>query len=373
MLDTAFEAESYASIRPERRIEIDCSAAPVRREVPMSRHAILTVAAGVFISFAALNAQPGGQPPQGAQPPQGQPPQAQPPQAQPPQAQPPQAQPPQGQAPPGGQGRGRGGQSFPAQQRKLADPAVIERGGTLYGINCRLCHGPDLRGGDMGGVNLLRSPLVLTDQDGELIIPVVKNGRNPEGRPAMPPLPLSDDDIKAVAAYIHSVAARMAGQGGPPPRETPLDLNILVGKADAGKQYFDANCASCHSTTGDLAGVGSRYPTPMSLQNGWVSGGGGRGGRGAPAAAPAPGGRVPKVTTAVVTTADGQKFEGTLARIDDFLVTLTLADGSQKTFRRTVSTPAIQITDPLARHKQVWLKLTDDDIHNVTAYLVTLK
>ena len=152
----------------------------------MSRHAILTVAAGVFISFAALNAQPGGQPPQGAQPPQGQPPQAQPPQAQPPQAQPPQAQPPQGQAPPGGQGRGRAGQGFPAQQRKLADPAVIERGGTLYGINCRLCHGPDLRGGDLGGVNLLRSALVLNDQDGELIYPVVRDGRLPQGSPAMP-------------------------------------------------------------------------------------------------------------------------------------------------------------------------------------------
>src|SRR4051812_21799170 len=72
---------------------------------------------------------------------------------------------------------GRGGQSFPAQQRPLADAAAIERGGTLYGINCRLCHGPDLRGGDLGGVNLLRSQLVLNDQDGELIYPVVKNGR----------------------------------------------------------------------------------------------------------------------------------------------------------------------------------------------------
>ena len=70
---------------------------------------------------------------------------------------------------------------------------------------------------------------------------------------------------------------------------------------------------------------------------------------------------------------DGQKFEGPLMRIDDFLITIALADGSSKTFRRTGSTPAIQITDPLAGHKQLWLKLTDDDIHNVTAYLVTLK
>jgi cytochrome c oxidase cbb3-type subunit 3 len=316
----------------------------------MRQHAILGAAAGVLLSSVLLTAQGGPpQPPTAGQPPAGQPPAG---------------------------GRGRGGQGFPAQQRKLADAAVIERGNTLYGINCRLCHGADLRGGDMGGVNLLRSPLVLNDQDGELIYPIVKNGKQTEGLPPMPPLPLSETDVKAVAAYIHSVAFRMAGQGGPPPRETPVELNILVGDAAAGKRYFDANCASCHSTGGDLAGVASRYPTPMALQNAWVGGGGGgrgRGGRGGPEpAAPAPA-RAPRVTTAVVTTADGQRFEGRLDRIDDFLVTITLADGTSKTFRRAGNTPAIQITDPLAGHKQLWLKLTDKDIHDVTAYLVTLK
>ena len=289
----------------------------------------------------------------------------------PPTQTPPPAQTPQ---PPGG-GRGRAGQSFPAQQRKLADAALIERGGTLYGINCRLCHGPDLRGGDMGGVNLLRSPLVLNDQDGELIFPVVKTGRNPEGRPPMPPLPLAENDVKAIAAYIHSVAFRMAGQGGPPPRETPVELNILVGDAAAGKRYFDANCASCHSAS-DIQGVATRYATPMALQNAWVAGGGGgggRGGRGRGGDASEAGARVPKPVTVVVTTRDGQRVEGRLDRIDDFLVTLTLADGTQKTFSRAGNTPAIQINDPLAGHKQLWTKLTDADIHDVTAYLVTLK
>src|SRR5262245_2555299 len=318
----------------------------------MRRHVILGAAAGVLLSSLLLSAQ-GGPPPA-----------------------PPAGQAPAGQ-PPGG-GRGRGGQGFPAQQRKLADPAVIERGGTLYGINCRLCHGADLRGGDMGGVNLLRSALVLSDQEGELILPVVKNGRNPEGRPQMPPLPLPDDDVKAIAAYIHSVAATMAGQGGPPPRSTPLELNILVGSAQAGKQYFDANCASCHSASGDLATVAARYPTPTALQNAWVAGGGGGGrGRGGPGGPGAEGGapRVPKPVTAVVTTRDGQKIEGRLDRIDDFLVQLTLADGTQRTFSRTAtgSATGVQITDPLAGHKQLWTKLTDTNIHDVTAYLVTLK
>ena len=92
------------------------------------------------------------------------------------------AQAPPAQTPPAGRGAGAGapgrggGQGFPKTQRPPADPAVIERGTTLYGINCRLCHGADLRGGDMGGINLLRSQLVLSDQDGELILPVVHGG-----------------------------------------------------------------------------------------------------------------------------------------------------------------------------------------------------
>jgi len=322
----------------------------------MRRTIILGAAAGVLCSSIIITAQqpPAGQPPAGRG---------------------------GGQGAAQGQGRGRGGgQGFPAQQRKLADAAVIERGNTLYGINCRLCHGPDLRGGDMGGVNLLRSPLVLNDQEGELIVPVVKNGRQPEGRPPMPPLPLPEDDVKAIAAYIHSVAARMAGQGGPPPSETPRELNILVGDAAAGQRYFAANCASCHSVTGDLQGVATRFGTPMGLQNAWVSGGGGggrggggRGGRGGggddQAAA-----RVPKPVTVAVTTADGQKVEGRLSRIDDFLVTLILADGTERSFRRTSATaPALQINDPLAAHKQLLTKYSDKDIHDVTAYLVTLK
>jgi cytochrome c oxidase cbb3-type subunit III len=300
--------------------------------------------------------------------------QAPPAQTAPPQTTPPAA--PAGQpAPPGGGRQGRG--TFPAQQRALADAAVIERGSTLYGINCRLCHGPDLRGGDMGGINLLRSALVLSDQDGELIYPVVRDGRNNPGMPPMPPLPLPEADVKAIAAYIHSVAAKAAGQGGPPPGP-PVVLNIVVGDAAAGQKYFAANCASCHSATGDLQGLAARIPEPMQLQNTWVSGnvGGGRGRGGfaaGPPAAPAAPARVPKPVTVAVTLANGQRVEGRLDRIDDFIVTLTPADGVQRTFRRAGVVSQVQITDPLAGHKQLWTKLTDKDMHDVTAYLVTLK
>src|SRR5688572_33158875 len=134
-------------------------------------------------------------------------------------------------------GRGRGGGFVPGQTRPPEDPAAVARGKVIYEVSCRACHGADLRGGDIGGPNLLRSQLVLNDQHGELILPVVKNGRQNPGMPPMPALPLADDDVKAVAEYIHSVAFTMRGQGSPPPGEE-VELNIVVGDAKAGAAYF---------------------------------------------------------------------------------------------------------------------------------------
>jgi cytochrome c oxidase cbb3-type subunit 3 len=281
--------------------------------------------------------------------------------------------PPGGQAPAGPPqgGRGRGQATFPAQQRTLADPALIARGKTLFEINCRLCHGADLRGGDMGGVNLLRSNLVLTDQHGELILPVVRGGRQNPGMPVMPPFPqIPDDDVKAIAEYIHSVAFTMRGQGNPPASAEAVVLNIVVGDPAAGKTYFAAKCASCHSESGDMQGVASRYSDPVQLQNAWVSGGagGGRGGGGR-----GRGGAGRREMTVVVTSPSGQKVEGRLDRIDDFIVTLTPADGVQRSFTRNGDVPIVEIRDPLLGHRNLLPVYTDKDIHDVTAYLVTLK
>jgi cytochrome c oxidase cbb3-type subunit 3 len=284
---------------------------------------------------------------------------------------------PAGQQPPAGRGRGRGGPAtFPAQQRPPGDPALIARGQALYGSACRLCHGPDLRGGDMGGVNLLRSQLVLNDQKGELIGPVVRNGRMTPGLPPMPPFPqMADADITALAEYIHSVAATMRGQGSPPPGAEP-ELNIVVGDAAAGQAYFAAKCSACHSPAGDLKGLASRIASPVQLQNLWVSGGGGRGGRGgrggaAPdGAAATPSRREVRVA---VTQPAGRTIEGRLDRIDDFIVVLTPADGIQRSFRRDGAVPKIEIRDPLEGHRNLLTAYTDKDIHDVTAFLVTLK
>jgi cytochrome c oxidase cbb3-type subunit 3 len=291
----------------------------------------------------------------------------------------------QGAPPPGGagqgggqgQGRGRGGGGgqqaiFPAQQRPPGDPAAIARGKALYEINCRACHGVDLRGGDMGGPNLLRSQLVLNDQFGELIAPVLQSGRQNPGTPVMPPIPLPPDDVKAVAAYLHSVAATMRGQGNPPPNTEPVVLNILVGDAKAGQAFFQTNCSSCHSTSGDLAGIAARINDPVQLQNAWVSGGGGGGFGGRGGGAPA-GAATRRQRTVVVSEPNGQKIEGRLDRIDDFYVQLTTADGMQRTFRRNGDVPKVEVRDPMEGHRKLFPVYTNKNIHDVTAYLVTLK
>jgi cytochrome c oxidase cbb3-type subunit 3 len=237
---------------------------------------------------------------------------------------------------------------------------VVARGNQLYALHCRSCHGPDLRGGELGGTNLLRSALVLNDQFGELVYPVVRDGRNNPGMQPMPPNPLSQEEVAAIAAYLHSVQATARGQGSPPaPLVSPV-LNVLVGDANAGRAYFAAKCGTCHSATGDLAGIGSRQTNPTQLQNLWVGGGGGRGANAA-------------AVTATVSLPNGQKVEGRVARIDNFVLILNLADGSQRSFRRDGDSPKIDLRDPREAHRQLLPTYTDKDIHDVTAYLVTLK
>lgn len=273
------------------------------------------------------------------------------------------AQPPR-PAGPGGPGQGAG--RFPAQQRPKADPAVVERGRGIYVGSCGPCHGADARGGQLGGPNLLRSELVLGDKAGEAIAPVIKNGRPGT---IMVPMNLPDADIAAVVSYLHHLQAQIGGQGNPPPGP-PVELNILVGNAKAGEAYFAARCASCHSPTGDLKGLASRVTEPKALQNLWVSGGRAimRGG-----GQQRPVGQPRAVTTATITLPSGEQVSGPLLRLDDFTVTVGQADGSQRTFRRSGDTPKVEVKDPLAGHRDLLAVLTDADMHNVTAYLVTLK
>jgi len=251
-------------------------------------------------------------------------------------------------APPTRGGRGGFTEAFP--QHDKADQATIDRGKALYGVQCNFCHGSDARGGE-GGPNLLRSELVLNDKNGESIAQVVQNGRG-----EMPRINLTNEQVSDIAAYIHSF--RVAGYDIS--RMTPP--SILVGDAAAGEKAFQARCASCHSPTGDLKGIASKYTDPKRLQNTFLlPGSGGRGG----------GGGTP--TTVTVTMAGGQKLEGRLLRIDDFTVTLADPDGLQHTIRRDGDTPKVEIHDPVKAHRDMLPTYSDTEIHNITSYLVTLK
>jgi cytochrome c oxidase cbb3-type subunit 3 len=257
--------------------------------------------------------------------------------------------------------------TFPSQQRPAGDPALIARGAVLFGINCKGCHGGDLRGGDLGGPNLLRSQIVLDDQAGEAIIPVVQKGRPAsQNGPPMPAFALPLADIQAIAEYIHSVAGKKQNQGGPPP-EPAKPLNILVGDPARGQQYFAAHCRDCHSASGDLAGIATRVTNPANLQDSWVAGRR----AGTPAADAA---AVPR-TQVLVTLSTGATVQGTLKHVDDFMVSLTTPEGQYLSFTRegTGAVRAVDVRDPLQQHRLLLTQYTDADLHDVTAYLATLK
>jgi cytochrome c oxidase cbb3-type subunit III len=242
--------------------------------------------------------------------------------------------------------------SYPT--RAPGDPAKIAKGKQVFSANCSFCHGSDARGGEVGP-NLVRSQIVLDDKNGELITPIVKNGVPSRG---MPPITIDAEAIEDVVQFLHSL---QNVQRGMTTSDVPLD--ILVGDASAGKTYFDANCVGCHSTTGDLAGVGGKHAA-KALQNLVVSGGG-AGRRNAESHVPP--------TMATVTLASGEKFEGQLVRRDAFFISILTKDGDRRTFSLQNTKTKVDVRNPLQAHLDMLPKWKDSDIHNVTRYLAELK
>jgi cytochrome c oxidase cbb3-type subunit 3 len=253
----------------------------------------------------------------------------------------------------GGQGGGGGGgfaNAYPP--RAPGDPVAIERGKALYGVHCTFCHGADARGGS-GGPTLIRSQIVLSDDKGEKLVPIVQNGLPDRG---MPKLPVTTEQVGDIAAFIHSFRA----SGYDNSRQRPP--SIVVGDAKAGEAYFQAKCATCH-TVDAMKTFNAKFSDPRSMQQSWLMpGGGGRGGAGAGV-----------LTIATVTLASGERVQGRLVRIDDFTVTLTPEGSTSHTFRRTGDSPKVEISEPLQPHKDLLSVYTDKNIHDVTAFLVTLK
>ncbi len=235
-----------------------------------------------------------------------------------------------------------------------ADPVAIQHGRQIFSGNCSFCHGSDARGGE-GGPNLIRSEIVLDDVKGEKIAVVVQNGRPDKG---MPKFDLSMEQIAQIAAFLHSipVGGRAATTG---------TVDPLIGNAKAGEAYFNGagKCASCHSVTGDLAGVGSRFVDVRALEGAIVSG------EGRPKNGP------PKYPwkTVTVTLPSGQTVSGRLYQLDDFVVGLIDAEGNYHSYERHGDSPKVVVTNPLQPHLDMLRTWKDDDIHNLTAYLVTIQ
>jgi len=253
------------------------------------------------------------------------------------------------------------GQQAPApfnsgEIRPKEDPSAVARGKASYAVSCQACHGADLRGGDIGGPNLLRSQAALSDQHGENIVPIIQGGRQAMG---MPKIGISIEESNDVASYVRSVISTIGSQGKPPGQEKPL--NVVVGDPARGETYFSAHCQSCHSPTGDLQGIAAKASDPKALQARWIRGG-----------ASTFGGASGKLT-ADLTMPSGLKVSGTVLQVDEFLITLKLNDGSMQSFPRKGAVPKVVLHDSMQAHKDLLLKYTDQDIHDVTAYMVTLK
>jgi mono/diheme cytochrome c family protein len=232
---------------------------------------------------------------------------------------------------------------------------MVARGKQSFAVSCAFCHGSDARGGETGP-NLVRSQILLDDQHGETIGQVILNGRMDKG---MPKFDFNTTQIADIAAFLHSLPSASRGEA----LSSPID--ILVGDAKAGEAYFNGagKCSSCHSVTGDLAGIGANHD-PKTLQNLLLSGGGGR--------SSAPESHLPP-TTVTVTFATGKKYEGKLMHLDAFDVALTTADGNYHSFPIHGAVPKVVVHNPLQPHIDMLSTFKDTDIHNLTAYLVTIR
>jgi cytochrome c oxidase cbb3-type subunit 3 len=235
----------------------------------------------------------------------------------------------------------------PARQRQsdTADPA-IESGHKQFEQSCGFCHGSDATGAR--GPDLVRSPLVAHDVKGDLIGDVIRRGRPEKGMPAMP---LTDAQVSDIAAFLHARAAAALSSSGLP-NAYPVE-KLLTGNPEAGKAYFNGagGCNKCHSPTGDLDKVATKYP-PIDLEAHMLY----------------PEGRR---TTVVVTLPSGEQIKGPLVHVDEFMVSLRDGSGGYRSFSR--EHVKVELQDALAAHRELLGKLTQADVHNLFAYLETLK
>jgi cytochrome c oxidase cbb3-type subunit III len=228
-------------------------------------------------------------------------------------------------------------------QNKPSQP--VERGRKVYEGNCSFCHGVEATGGR--GPDLVRSRLVSDDTNGNLIGPVILNGRPNKGMPAQH---LSEQQISDIAAFLHYrqkqglASARL-------PKNYALKW-LLTGNAAAGRSFFNGvgKCKDCHSPSGDLAHVASKY-SPLELEWRMLYPGGAQ-------------------RTVTVNLPSGKELKGPLEHLDEFTVALRDSSGWYRSFPR--DQVKVSVHDPLSAHRQLLTKLTQADVHNLFAYMETL-
>jgi len=232
-------------------------------------------------------------------------------------------------------------------QPPAPNPAQVQRGQTVFASQCGFCHGRDAMGGETGP-DLTRSNLVRDDSGGDRIGPVVRDGRVDKGMPA---IKLSNPDLSAVVAYIKSQRAKSESPGA---RRSVNAADLETGNADAGRQYFNGagQCATCHSATGDLDRVGERLKGLELLQRMLYPSNG-------------------KGATAAVTLPSGEKITGALAYRDEFTIALTDEAGRYRSWPAHGVT--FTVNNPLDAHAEQLGRYSDEDMHNVLAYLRTLR
>ena len=217
--------------------------------------------------------------------------------------------------------------------------------------NCAACHGEDTTGGR--GPDLIRSSLVRHDKNGELLGPLITNGRPDRG---MPGFPLGESQVSDLVAFIKAqitlfdLHTRVPGGY---PNDIPEE-RLTTGNAERGKAFFngEGGCSKCHSPTGDLKGVASKYQPP-DLQTRLIY----------------PAGKQPNAT---VTLPSGETMTGVLLLNDGFYVAIRDQDGWYHSWPRG-SLKDLKIDDPLAAHAALVYKITDAQMHDLFTYLVTLK